>query len=83
MAIGWMTVLKLVPWGDVIKNAPAVAEGARKLWDSRKTPAVAKDVAPARTVVIDAGGGEPDAAALLKAQQQLQLQLLQAEASIA
>ena len=34
MAIGWMTVLKLVPWGEVIKNAPAVADGARKLWDT-------------------------------------------------
>ena len=31
MAIGWMTVLKLVPWGDVIENAPKVAAGARKL----------------------------------------------------
>lgn len=82
MAIGWMTVLKLVPWGDVIKNAPAVAEGARKLWDSRKTPAAVKDVAPAPSVVIDADSGEPDAAALMKAQQQLQLQLSQAEASI-
>ena len=34
MAIGWLTVLKLVPWGEVIKNAPAVADGARKLWDT-------------------------------------------------
>jgi len=34
MPIGWMTVLKLVPWGDVIKSAPVVAEGAKKLWDS-------------------------------------------------
>jgi len=34
MAIGWMAVLKLVPWGDVIKNAPVVADGARKLWDT-------------------------------------------------
>jgi hypothetical protein len=34
MPIGWMTVLKLVPWGEVIKNAPAVADGARKLWDT-------------------------------------------------
>jgi len=32
MAIGWMTVLKLVPWDDVIANAPKVVEGARKLW---------------------------------------------------
>jgi hypothetical protein len=34
MAIGWMTVLNLVPWGEVIKNAPAVADGAKKLWES-------------------------------------------------
>lgn len=32
MAIGWMTILQNVPWSDVIRNAPAVAEGARKLW---------------------------------------------------
>lgn len=34
MAIGWLTVLKLVPWGDVIENAPKVAQGAKKLWGS-------------------------------------------------
>lgn len=34
MAIGWLTVLKLVPWTDVIKNAPQVADGAKKLWQS-------------------------------------------------
>jgi hypothetical protein len=34
MAIPWMTVLQLVPWTDVIRNAPAVLEGARKLWDT-------------------------------------------------
>jgi hypothetical protein len=32
MAIGWLSVLKLVPWGDVIENAPKVAQGAKKLW---------------------------------------------------
>jgi hypothetical protein len=32
MAIGWMAVLKMVPWGDVIENAPKVAAGAKKLW---------------------------------------------------
>lgn len=32
MAISWLTVLQHVPWTDVISNAPAVAEGARKLW---------------------------------------------------
>lgn len=31
MAIPWLAVLKSVPWTDVIKNAPAVADGAKKL----------------------------------------------------
>jgi hypothetical protein len=45
MAIGWLTVLKMVPWTDVISNAPAVAEGAKKLWKgvAKKTPANATD----------------------------------------
>lgn len=34
MAIGWMSVLKMVPWGDVISNAPKVADSARKLWNT-------------------------------------------------
>lgn len=41
MAIGWLTVLKMVPWGDVIENAPKVAQGAKKLWSS-----VGKKTAP-------------------------------------
>jgi hypothetical protein len=42
VAVSWLTVLKLVPWTDVIKNAPAVADGAKKLWKS-----VGKNTAPA------------------------------------
>lgn len=40
MAIAWLTVLKAVPWVDVISNAPKVADGAKKLWSSvaRKAP---------------------------------------------
>lgn len=34
MPIGWMTVLQSVPWAEVIRNAPKVAEGARKLWNT-------------------------------------------------
>ncbi len=41
MAIGWLSVLKMVPWGEVIDNAPKVAQGAKKLWKSvGKKPAV-------------------------------------------
>lgn len=42
MAAGWWTVLKTVPWSDVISAAPQVATGARRLWDTvnRKPGAV-------------------------------------------
>ena len=38
--IGWLAVLQLVPWSDVIKNAPKAADGAKKLWQSvrKKAP---------------------------------------------
>lgn len=43
MAIPWLTLLKTVPWTDVIANAPTVANGAKKLWNSvsGKTPPTA------------------------------------------
>jgi hypothetical protein len=34
MAISWLAVLQSVPWSDVIKNAPKVAEGAKNLFDT-------------------------------------------------
>lgn len=34
MAVGWVAVLQMVPWGEVIKNAPKVADGAVKLWNT-------------------------------------------------
>lgn len=34
MAIGWLAVLQMVPWSDVINNAPKIAEGAKKLWSA-------------------------------------------------
>lgn len=52
MAIGWLTVLKMVPWGDVIENAPKVATGAKKLWQTvGKKPVAAAPVAPAHEVL--------------------------------
>lgn len=41
MPIPWLVVLQAVPWTEVIKNAPKVAEGAKKLWSSvgKKSPA--------------------------------------------
>jgi hypothetical protein len=34
MVLGWLTVLKAVPWTDVIHNAPVVVDGAKKLWST-------------------------------------------------
>ncbi len=44
MAIGWLSILKAVPWTDVVSNAPKVADGAKKLWES-----VARKKAPTGT----------------------------------
>ncbi len=48
MAIPWLVVLKSVPWSEVIGNAPKVAEGAKKLWNtvSGKPPAPEPPVPP-------------------------------------
>lgn len=66
MALGWLTVLKMVPWDDVIKNAPRVADGAKKLWSAvAKKPPVPEslhDNVPPRT---------PDTPSLAQLQQQL------------
>lgn len=34
MAAPWLTVLKVVPWIEVIRRAPEIAEGARKFWQA-------------------------------------------------
>lgn len=34
MAIAWLSILKAVPWTDVVSNAPKVADGAKKLWET-------------------------------------------------
>jgi uncharacterized protein YlxW (UPF0749 family) len=50
MAVGWMSVLKMVPWGDVMEGAPKVAAGAQKLWQSvaKKPQPSAEPAAPAQ-----------------------------------
>lgn len=34
MGVSWLAVLQSVPWSDVIRNAPKVAEGAKNLFDT-------------------------------------------------
>ena len=45
MTIGWVSALKLVPWGDVIQAAPHVLKAAKGLIN--KSPADAQATAPA------------------------------------
>lgn len=70
MAIGWLTVLKMVPWGDVIENAPKVAQGAKKLWHTvgkKPVPVVADRFTPT-TAAPGAGNGQDAAIVALQAQ---------------
>ncbi len=40
--MGWGLLFKVIPWGDVIAAAPAVVDGAKKLWglarDNKQVP---------------------------------------------
>jgi hypothetical protein len=50
VAIGWLTVLKSVPWSDVISNAPVVVDGAKKLWGTvSRQPVRQAPAAPAHS----------------------------------
>jgi len=51
MAIGWLAVLLSVPWSDVVKNAPLVADSAKKLWNAvaRKSPRSLNTASDAKT----------------------------------
>jgi hypothetical protein len=73
MPIPWLSVLKMVPWSDVISNAPKVAEGARKLWAAvsrKETVTPPEETSPALSP-------EAQAIALLQAQlSDLQQQML-------
>ena len=65
MAIGWLTVLQAVPWGQVLDNAPKIAQGARKLWGSVSGKADAADVSGADARQFSAGDANSDMAARL------------------
>lgn len=56
MALPWLTLIKAVPWADVIEHAPTVLSGAQKLWQRLpgRGPA-ATPPAPTTPAVADAG----------------------------
>ena len=44
MAIAWLAILKTVPWTDVVRNAPKIADGAKKLWVALATKPASSEI---------------------------------------
>lgn len=74
MAINWITVLKMVPWSEVINNAPKIAEGARNLWNT-----VSKK---ATELELPEGGEEPVMSPEAQSLRILQAKLAATEAAV-
>ncbi len=75
MALGWMTALKLVPWGDVIEATPKIVKGAKKLFTS--TREASKPAAA--SVPVPAAAADPKAVAALAHALQAQVATLEKE----
>jgi hypothetical protein len=65
MPIPWLVVLQSVPWTDVIKNAPKVADAAKKLWSTLGTKPPVQELPTASSAI--APSPEPEALAALQA----------------
>jgi hypothetical protein len=79
---GWLTALKLVPWGEVVKSAPQIAEGARKLWQSVGAGQRRPKTAPEDVPVAVAGNEVQAIAALTGRIAQLERELAEASGLI-
>lgn len=66
MPVGWIAMLQMVPWGEVIKNAPKVADGAVKLWNSVSKKQPLEDAGEVTDVIVG-----NDSATVEQLQQQL------------
>ncbi|MFH2124218.1 MAG: hypothetical protein ABIJ50_12150 [Pseudomonadota bacterium] len=62
MAIPWLAVLKSVPWSEVISNAPKVADGAMKLWNTVAGKPSSPKVSEASSQPADSLDSQPMAA---------------------
>ena len=86
MPIPWLTVLQSVPWSDVVRNAPKVAAGAKKLWDNvaHKGAAQQDPADSASTVETEPTllGLKADVMALRAASMRLQQQLAESSALV-
>lgn len=44
LAFGWITALKIIPWGDVLEAAPHIVKGAKRLFAMTKDNAAGASV---------------------------------------
>lgn len=79
MAIPWLVLLKTVPWADVISNAPAIADGARKLWKKVGGTGAAAEPMPPAPIVVPPGGDVVQALRTRVEQLSAETRLLQQE----
>jgi len=78
---GWLTALRLVPWGEVVKSAPQIAEGARKLWQTVGGSKAGKPPATGAVTTTTGVGADP-ADALAQRVTALERELAEATALI-
>ena len=59
MAFGWITALKIIPWKDVLENAPHIVKAAKNLYAGTKidTPFTSK-TPDSSTFTSDSGNTE-------------------------
>ena len=58
MAFGWITVLKIIPWKDVLENAPHIAKAAKNLYVGTKNNTSSSGTAGSSVPRSDSGNKE-------------------------
>ncbi len=77
MVVTWVTLLKTVPWTEVIANAPAITEGAKKLWNTvARKPGTTDGAAESGTVQASSRTAVSGASEELLARVQAQVEVL-------
>lgn len=88
VAINYLAALKLIPWDDVVRNAPSIIDGSKKLWNTvaRKSPPAATSIEARVTSLEDQVAQLQQelvsSAELIKALADQNSQLIQAVASL-
>lgn len=58
MAFGWITVLKIIPWKDVLENAPHIAKAAKNLYAGTRNNTSSSGTTDSSAPTSDSGNKE-------------------------